>query len=237
MKIPDKKGFAMAMMIPLLPVILAAGFASYAVMSFLQIEQRFLYTCRSGGMGGQEKAGKQIEALLKLNTKARKLIQQEQQALEKIAATTGTPAQAAAIIEHTAIQAQQGILKLRQQQIIMQGNLSLQMAQQSTARKLGLLTSDITNYKSLFETGARIETRAAPRLAVSPEGADIAPTYRTDPDIEQSQAMVHQWQYQLRVQKYLQSFISGNFRFKQSCAVTVTEKGSSWTPKILRDKY
>ncbi|QLY24977.1 hypothetical protein [Bdellovibrio sp. KM01] len=237
MTLSDQKGFALALMVALLPVVLAVGLASYAVMTFLQIEQRFLYTCRAGGIEGQEIAGKQIEALLKLNPKASKLIQKEKQALEKIAATTGTPAQAAAIIEHEAILAQQGILKLRQQQVIIQGNFALQMAQQNTVRKLGLLNADITGYKSLFESIARIEPKAAPRLAVSPEGADIAPIYRTDSDIEQRQALVHEWQYQLRVQRYLQSFISGEYKFKKFCAVTVTEKGSSWTPKIIRVKF
>ncbi|QDK46772.1 hypothetical protein DOM22_17215 [Bdellovibrio sp. ZAP7] len=237
MTLSDQKGFALALMVALLPIVLAAGLASYAAMTFLQIEQRFLYTCRSGGIDGQENAGKQIDALLKLNPKATRLIQKEQRALAKIAATAGTPAQAAAIIEHEAILAQQGILKIRQQQIIIQGNFALQISQQNTARKLGLLTADINGYKSLFETSARIEPKAAPKLAVSPEGADIAPTYRTDSDIERRQALVHKWQYQLRVQQHLQSFISGDYKFNKSCAVTVTEKGSSWTPKILRDKF
>lgn len=240
MKKPNQKGFALALMVVLLPVVLAAGLASYAAMTFLQIEQRFLYTCRSGGIDGQEKAGKQIDALLKLNPKATRLIAEEKSAKAALVAaemSTNPYAIAKAEARLRYVQGKQEILNLRQKAIVIAGNSALQTAQQNTARKLGLLTSEITDYKSLFETSARIELKTPPRLAVSPEGADIAPTYRTDPDIEQRQALVHKWQYQLRVQRHLQGFISGDFKFKKSCAITVTEKGSSWTPKILRDKF
>ncbi len=240
MKSLNQKGFALAMMVALLPVILAAGLASYAAISFLQIEQRFLYICRSGGIAGQEKAGKQIEALLHLNTKATLLIAKEKSARAAlVAAEAAGNAYAAAAAETRLrmVQAEQEVLNLRQKEILLQGNLALQMAQQYTASKLGILTSDLTDYKSLFETNARIQTHSAPRMAVSPEGTDIAPTYRTNPDIEQSQVLVQQWQYQLRVQKHLQNFISGDFKFKQSCSVSITDRGGSWVPKILRDKY
>lgn len=236
----NQRGFALAIMVPLLPVLLALGLASYAVITFLQIEQRFSYTCRSGNLIGQEKAGKQIDALLKLNPKASLLITREFAAKAELAVATASeniPGVMRAERKLNSIHEEQEVLHLRQKAIIQQGHMALMMAQQKTSRDLGLMTTELTNYRSLFETTARISPSSAPPLAVSPEGSDIAPTYRTDADIETKQKLAHRWQYQLRVNSHLQSFISGNFRFEKSCAVSVTQKGSSWVPKILRDRY
>ncbi|UYL09169.1 hypothetical protein B9G69_001085 [Bdellovibrio sp. SKB1291214] len=235
----NQKGFALAMMVPLLPVLLAMGLASYAAMTFLQIEQRFSYTCRSGNLLGQTKAGKQIDALLKLNPKASKLISDERKAQAELALAISikdVPGATKAQLKINSIHAKQEVLNIRQKAIIQQGNLALTNAQQSTSRELGLMTTKIIDYRSLFDTSARVTSSSYPKLSVSPEGTDIAPIYRTDSDIEQKQVLVHRWQYELRVNRHLQSLISGSFKFQKSCAVTVTEKGQSWVPKILRDK-
>jgi hypothetical protein len=236
----NNKGFALAIMVPLLPVLLALSLASYAVMTFIQIEQKFSYTCRSGNLLGQEKAAKKIEDLLGLNDNATRLIIKEKNAKAELMAaemSTNPYAIAAAEAKIVKIHGEQEVLNLRQKGIIEQGRLALMNAQQTTARDLGRMTAEITNYRSLFGTSARVSSRSAPSLAVSPEGTDIAPTYRTDPDIEKKQALAHRWQYELRVNPHLQRFISGNFKFEKSCAVSVTEKGRSWVPKILRDKF
>ena len=236
----DQRGFALAIMVPLLPVLLALGLGSYAVITFLQIEQRFSYICRSGNLIGQEKAAKQIDALLKLNQKATQLIIKERNAKAELVAAEMSMnpfAIGKAAAKHLKIQGEQEVLNLRQKAIIQQGNMALIFAQQKTSRELGLMTTELTNYRSLFDTSAKIFPGSAPPLAVSPEGTDIAPTYRTDADIETQQKLAHRWQYRLRVSPHLQSFITGNFFFEKSCAVSVTQKGSSWVPKILRDKY
>lgn len=236
----SNNGFALAIMVPLLPVLLGVALASYGALTLLQLEQRFSYTCRSGGIIGQEKAGKQITSLLKLNPKALKLILQERLAQKRVVAA-GLSGNGAAIATAMAnlkkIHLQQQALSIQQKQIITQGNLHLRQAQTNTGRQLRELALGLNSYNSLFHIQPRTEMAMPPRLAVSPETTDIAPTYRTDPDIEERQQLVQRWQYRISVQRYLGSFLNGNFQFKKSCAVAVTERNQSWVPKIPKDKF
>ncbi|WP_413585324.1 hypothetical protein [Bdellovibrio sp. HCB274] len=238
MKPFNQNGFALAIMVPLLPVILAFGIMSYAALGFMQIDQKFTHACRSGALTGQEKAGKQIEALLKLNPKAQKLIQSLKQTEQALLAAAGNPvATAAAAARIALITAAQSVLRVRQEQIILQGNLALQLAQQKTASRLRQVRAEMNSYDSLFTSQTMTSSSLAPRLAVTPDGPDIAPTYRTLPDIENRQALVQSWQYQLRTPRHLRGFLNGDFSFKKSCSVTVTAKGNSWMPKIQRDRF
>ncbi|WP_413582600.1 hypothetical protein [Bdellovibrio sp. HCB288] len=237
MKFQNQNGFALAIMVPLLPVILGFSLMSYAAIGFMQIDQKFNHACRSGGLAGQEKAGNQIEALLKLNPKAAKLIQELTLAERALLAAKDPGTQAALIMKIAAIRKAQSILSIRQKQIILQGNLALQSANQSTSSRLRMVGTELRDYDSIFTTKFTTQPRTAPRLSVSPDGPDIAPTYRTDLDIETRQALVQSWQYDLSMPHHLRGFISGSFKFKKSCSVTVTAKGQSWTPKIQRDRY
>ncbi|WP_413575885.1 hypothetical protein ACLVWU_15985 [Bdellovibrio sp. HCB290] len=232
MKKLNQKGFALALMVPLLPVILAFGLMSYMALGFMQLDQKFKYACRTGGLAGQEKAGKQIEALLKLNPQAQKLIDRLRQA--ELEQRAGSPKAAAKILVITGLQS---ILRIRQEQIILQGNLALQSAQQNMAQKLRQVRTEMSDYDSLYSSQTVIFSRLAPRLAVSPDSSDIAPTFRTLPDIENRQALVQNWQYHLRTPRHLRGFLNGDFSFKKSCSVTITEKGNSWLPKIQRDRF
>ncbi|WP_413558682.1 hypothetical protein [Bdellovibrio sp. HCB209] len=233
----NNRGFALAIMIPLLPVLLGMAFAGYGVLSLIQIEQRFLFTCRSDGILGQEKAGKQIDALLKLNAKATQLKIQKTAAKLKVLATMGTPANFAAVKRLQSIQSQQQTLDTKQKQIISEGNRHLQEAQITTSRNIRKMAGDLKLYNSLFKAQYQTQGGATPRLAVIPDSTDIAPTYRTAPDIEERQSLVQKWQYRLSVQDHLHSFTAGSFKFEKSCSVSVTERNHSWVPKILRDKF
>ncbi|MEK2688938.1 hypothetical protein [Bdellovibrio sp. GT3] len=237
MKFQNQNGFALAIMVPLLPVILGFSLMSYAAIGFMQIDQKFKHTCRSGGLAGQEKASKQIEALLKLNPKAANLIRDLRQAERALKVAKNPAVQAAILVRIGIIQAAQHVLSIRQKQIILQGNLALQSANQSTSSRLRKVGTELRDYDSIFTSKFLSHPRAAPRLSVSPDGPDIAPIYRTDPDIETRQALVQSWQYDLSMPLNLRGFISGSFKFKKSCSVTVTAKGQSWIPKIHRDRF
>ncbi|MBO9667130.1 MAG: hypothetical protein J7501_09990, partial [Bdellovibrio sp.] len=180
-----------------------------------------------------------LAALLKMNPLAKNLQIQKLAAkvnLAKAVASGNPIAITAAETRLLTIQQKQAQLDIRQKQVIVQSNLLLANAHSMGVRELQRSSRELDGYRSLFINSNFIKPGAAPRLAVRPDSTDMAPTYNLEENFEEKQALAHTWQYRLSLQPYWRSFITGNFSFEGSCAVTLKEENSKWIPKIRKAK-
>ena len=86
----NEKGFALILILSVLPILIGAGFAVLFTMNYMQMNAHHLYICRTESLKTQNQVGKNLETLLKLNPVAREL------RVEKIAADVAVAAAIAA---------------------------------------------------------------------------------------------------------------------------------------------
>lgn len=235
----NQQGFALAISMALLPVVIGAFLLLFAVLGVNQFNLRTQQVCREGGLRGQQQVAPLLEKLLGLNNKARNLKRAEIQAqrqLQLALASKVPPAIAAARAYLAAVQLQRRVLDIQQKQILVQSNLILLKAHRATSRDLlAALLNGISAFNFL-----KVKTQKSfslpPTLAVSPEYPDVAPPYRTQAQFEDKQALAHSWHYQLTVRSSFQNFLMGDLRWNPSCAVTLKQEGQTWITKIKRAK-
>lgn len=234
----NNKGYALALMAALLPVLMGLLFLGAAVMITLKVNQQYLYTCRTEGVRGQRLVGPHLKVLLSLNPVSVALRTKKYLAMGKMAAALAAQnyvALAKATTEYNAALENLRKLDIQQKQLIQQSNLLLRTAHQKTQIKL---RQDGSANKTLgiLESTFSVDFREPPKLAVHPDDTDIAPTYSLEKDFENKQALVQKWQYTLRVVRPLRRLLSGIFHFEKSCAITLKEENKSWQPKVKKDK-
>lgn len=235
----NQKGFALAITMALLPVLVGLFLLLFAILGVNQFNLSTQQACREGGLRGQQQVAPLLQQLLALNPRALKLKLDKILAEAKLAAaiSSGNPiAAAAARTEIASIQLQRKILDFKQKSLIQQSNLLLLTAHQKTASNLRIaLTRGLPTFNYL-KIDSRQSFTSASKLAVRPESSDIAPTYRTVENFDEQQALVHSWQYQLRVRSPFQNFLMADLKWSPSCAVTLKQDGFSWIPKIKKVK-
>jgi len=235
----NQKGFALAMMMALLPVMVGLFLLMSAVLGVNQFNLRTQQACREGGLRGQEQVAPLLKKLLGLNPQAVKLKTAEAQAqarLKAAIAAQNPPVITAARAHLLIIQLQRRTLDLRQKQLIQQSNLALLQAHRKTHQALGgALNEGLPTFNYLKIVSHR-NFSSPPKLAVRPESSDVAPTYRTSVNFESDQALAHSWQYQLQVRSSFQNFLMADLKWNPACAVTLKEENLSWVPKIKKVK-
>jgi len=234
----NNKGYALALMAALLPVLMGLLLLGSAVMITIKINQQYLYTCRSEGLRGQKIVGPHLKALMALNPVSVALRAKKYISRGKIIAALAAQnyiALAKATADYNATLENLRKLDAQQKQIIQQSNLVLRTAHQMAQTKLrkeGFANKSLGILESTFS----MEFRQPPKLAVQPDDTDIAPTYSLEKDFENKQALAQKWQYTLRVVRPLRRLLSGTFQFEKSCAITLKEENHTWQPKVKKDK-
>lgn len=235
----NQKGFALAITMALLPVLVGLMLLLFAVLGVNQFNLSTQQACREGGLRGQQQVAPLLQQLLALNPRALKLKLAEYQARLRLAAAVSAgnpPAIAAAKTHLFTIQLQRKTLDLKQKYIIQQSNLLLLAAHYKTAGTLQTaLKGGLPTFNYLKIDSHRFLT-TAPKLAVRPEYTDVAPAYRPVENFDGQQALAHSWQYQLRVRSPFQNFLMADLKWSPSCAVTLKQDGLSWVPKIRKAK-
>jgi hypothetical protein len=232
----NQKGFALAITMALLPVLVGLFLLLFAVLGVNQFNLSTQQACREGGLRGQQQVAPLLKQLLDLNPRASQLKLAEIQARIRLAAATLPPLVAAARAHLAYIQMQRKILDLRQRQLVQQSNLLLLKAHLQTKGALRTaLTKGLPTFNYLKINSHQYFT-SAPQLAVRPESSDIAPAYRTLENFDDRQALAHSWQYQLSVRSPFQNFLMADLKWTPSCAVTLKQEGLSWIPKIKKVK-
>lgn len=235
----NQKGFALAITMALLPVLLGLFLLLFAILGVNQFNLSTQQACREGGLRGQQNVSPLLQQLLALNPRAINLKIAEYQAQLRLASAISLgnpPAIAAARTHLSAVQLQRKTLDLKQKQIIQQSNLLLVAAHNKTAASLRLALSQGLPTFNYLKIDSRQYVNSAPKLAVRPESSDMAPVYRTVENFDTQQALVHSWQYQLRVRSPFQNFLMADLKWSPSCAVTLKQDGFSWIPKIKKVK-
>ena len=225
----NQAGFAMAIMTALLPVLLGAFLMTFSLIKIIQVDQKLKHICRLGGLKGQAQVAPNLKALLAINPLALKLQFELKQA--KAQAAKGNAAAVAYLVK---VEARVLAFKIKQQQLIRQSNLLLFTNHFATQFELKKEKQDIQNAFPLFEGNFRYQVGSAPKLAVLPDSSESPPTYRTTEDFKTQQALAHSWQYDFSVSRKWQPFLTGNFHFQKSCAVTLKNEATQWIPQIIK---
>lgn len=238
MKKLDQAGFALPLVLALLPILLAALIVAFATAGFIQNDLKIKYQCRAGGLRGQSRVAPFLKTILGLNPLAHSLRLQKIKALQEIATATAAKnplALAAATHRYQSIRKKQELLHSQQIQFIKQANLVMQQAHLTTALQLKSTGQSLTNI--FLKQDVRFTRNPSPKLALHPDDSDIAPTYSLNSDFENDQALVHQWQYVTTVRAPYSLFMPGSFHFDKVCSVTLRKDNSQWLPTINAGKY
>lgn len=227
----NKNGFAMALMTAMLPLLLGAVLVSFTIISFIQVDLKLNYICRTEGLKGQESVAPLLTTLLALNPRAVQLKLELIQA--KAHATSGNPAALAHLAQ---VEAKVLSLIARQQQLIRQSNILLVKAGTSAQIKLWQEKNQIARGVPLLSGSLEVLGSKSPSLAVRPDSVANPPTYSPVENFSAEQALEQKWQYRLSIVKPLQTFLTGDYVFTKSCAVTLKEEDTRWLPQIRRDK-
>ncbi|WP_374029224.1 hypothetical protein [Bdellovibrio bacteriovorus] len=233
----NDKGFALAIIISLLPLFLGGFLLAFATAGFIAHDLSLKHICREEGLRTQKKVVPLLKKLLSLNPLARRLKEREVRAQKNLAKAqaTGLPNVIAAAAAELALAKLRRLeLDIKQKQLIQESNRLLRTNHLLTQRKL---SSSARGLSSAFLEiqNVRIDG-TAPRLAVRPEQMEIAPAYHPQPEFAQAQALAHEWHYQTKVLPPFSHFLSGVFQFRKSCSVTLTEENFQWVAKIIKGR-
>jgi hypothetical protein len=236
----SERGFITLMFLSLLPLFISAAFAAYFCFSFLKSDMAVLNVCRAEQLSVQDKVGKDLEKLLRLNPKALKLRADEaiaQYKLEMATASLNPYAIAGAEAKLLWVQSQRQTLALRQKSFIQSANMKFTMAAPQISAALRQEwqrhQSAMTPWLQTSFTLTRLKT---PLLAVQPDFPDAAPAYELVPRFEEAQSWVHSWQVQIRTAGWVRNFLKFEGSFPRSCATSLYIKNLEWAGKLKQVK-
>lgn len=233
----DKKGFALILMLALLPLLTAGLLMIFAMMGFMQTDLALKHACRSGGLQGQRTIKPLLGSLLALNPLAQTLRLQKIKAQQELILATNPPALLAATAKLGRIQQKQKELDMRQKQLIRQSNMLLDRSHSGTRRQILKEAQQSSSRLFFLETKRHLEFSLAPKLAVRPDSSDLAPTYSPVDDFESEQALAHRWQYKIALRPPFRNLLPAVFHFDKACAVTLTKESSEWKVKITKGRF
>lgn len=228
----NNKGFAIALILALLPTLIGVVLVTFAIVSFVQVDTRIKYACRNTLIDGQARVGVHLEKLLAMNKEAEALRAKLIAARARVVASAGSPSAIAAL---EAIEIKIQVFIAKQQQLITQSNLQM-VKSQSQARsqilnegRKSLSTIPLFTYE-LSSSMVMPKT-----LAVRPVGFE-PPTYSPVEGFAEAQTLEQIWQYRLKVVPTLSPFLSGDYHFQEHCGVSLQEQELRWVPLIKKDK-
>lgn len=238
MKTP--KGFASILLLSMVPLVLAGGLLVFTAFSFLKTDLGTLNLCRALQLEVQNKAGKNLDKLLKLNPQALKLRLAQRRAEKSIymAVQSGNPAAiAAAEAFFLKVQMQRQALHLRQRTLIETTNVSLKMGGATLQRRLlqewNFHSQPVSSWLQgrLQLAGAKI-----PELSVKPDFFEVAPMYEPVLQFEEAQAWTQNWHLELKTLSWAEKFLKFHGRFQRSCTTSLYSENATWIAKLKKAK-
>jgi hypothetical protein len=226
----NSKGFALVVLLSLVPALSAGILLVFSILTIFEKDLELKHTCRLLGIDGQKKVSTQIRNLFKLNPQALRLKLIEAQALQQLALNPNPAVKLASAAKLKKVRAQQEILDTRQKQILNYGNLI--MTSNFIKTQTALRNATVDKVSPLIHFDLISLSGTSPRMAVRTNMDGLAPTYTTQPNFNEAQALVHFWQYQLSVTSPFSKFLNGKFKISRSCSVTLKEEGDTWIPQI-----
>lgn len=233
-----QEGFALALILAVLPALSAGVLLTSALIGITQSDLAMKYQCREHGQDGQRKVAPLLSRLLALNPLAQQLRLQQLKELQNIATATAAKnpvALAAATKRYLATVKKREHLDAKQRQLINQANFSLGQTHSLTSRQIRSAGAASTN--SFLKIQLTSLKGRPPRLAVHPNQSDLAPVYSPAPDFDSAQALAHEWHYRTIVSPPFSYFLPGDFNFTKACAVTLKKEKLAWIPAITRGRF
>ncbi len=237
----SSEGFATILFLSLLPLILAAGIALFFAFDLLKSDLAILNVCRAKALAVQNKAGRNLTKLLKLNPRAVSLRAEEARA-EKIlvsAVESGNPgAIAAAEAYLLSVKMRRQDLHIRQRALI--DTADAWLAAGGTELPRELQREWLQHHRGLsswlesrFQTG---RTSLA-KLAVMADLPEVAPVYLLRPDFVEAQAWKQTWSFRLTTIGWARRYLNFNGGFERSCTVSLYVDGEEWFARLKKDKF
>jgi len=235
-----EKGFAAILLLSLLPLILAGGFALLLGFGFLRSDMAVLNVCRAEQMQVQNKVGRNLGKLLKLNPKALKLRLEQARAEKALQAAIESgypPAIAAAEAYLLSVQMRRQALDVRQRALIDTANIWLASSGTSLQRSLAQEWRLHNNPLTAWWSGTLLPKESlVPQLAVKADFPEVAPLYLTVTDFENAQAWKQTWQLKVSTSSWVRKFLSFNGSFDRTCTTSLYQEGEEWVAKLKKDK-
>lgn len=212
-------------------------FLVYFSVSILQFDLEQNHICRVASIKTQNEVGQWLKELLAQNPKAAKLRQEEWRLKAEILAAPNPIAKARALAMLQKVLMERRVLGLKQKQLIQSSDLALMTSESKTRWELARAHQKHWGpLKRYLLSHYRPQAVPAPKLAVRPDFPDAAPVYVTLEPFADKQALVHRWQYDFNINSKAKEFLKGRFSWQRECAVTLTNKGLSWSAKIHKGK-
>lgn len=235
----NQKGFAAILILSLLPVFIGGSFLVFTVLGIMQTDLKLKHLCRQEGRKYQEKVLPRLESLLKLNPRSQKL-KAERVRLDRLIQAAITRGDMASVTllnaKRAAVVARQIELDLRQKQLINQSNLDLRRGHLNTTNLLAREAAG-SSVKTFLNLRLRLSPLPAPRLAVRPDSADLAPTYSPVPEFESRQALAQEWHYDINVRWPLMQKSALSFNFSKACAVSLRKEPFKWKVVLSKARF
>lgn len=234
------KGFATILLLSLFPLILSAGLALFCVFAFLKSDLATLNLCRAEHLALQNKVGRQLGKLLKLNPRAVRLRLAEAQATKALALATSNGnalAIAAAEAKLLNVKMRRQLLDGQQRSLIETANLWLSAGSLKLQRALKQEWFRQGSPLSPWLSGAlHLGPSRVPTLAVQADLPEVAPVYQLKPDFSEAQSWQQRWQLTMKTTGWSRKFLPFNGRFERECTSSIYSDGLDWTAKIKKDK-
>ena len=231
--ISNERGFVLAQLVFLLPVLAVAFFVSSAAVQIATERSRSLNQCRSSLLEIQRKMKSTLTELQKLNPKATKLRKEKQVAERALQTTAGTPAMAAAVTYYNSVVLRQLELRSRQQLLLR----NVEVFSQSELAKLRRLIAD--QKTTVQRRGAQsMSIPVSHSLAVRAEPAfSLSPNYEPSIDMAIRQPIEANWSFSFSHLLHSQLIRLLNLKFQSfdfKCGATLKRQGFDWKVSLTK---
>lgn len=238
--INSEKGFATILLMSLFPLLLAGGLAVFCTFGFLKSDLATLNLCRASQLEVQNKVGRNLTKLLKMNPQALRLRIAQAKAEKALAAAieSGNPAAIAAAEAYLlTVQMRRQTLDGRQRALISTADLWLATGSTELQRNLRREWHRHSDPVSSWLQGTlQLSSASVPVLAVQGDLPEVAPVYLTKADFAEAQAWMQSWRVSFRTVSWAQNFFKFTGGFDRSCTTSLYPAGEGWDARMKKDK-
>ncbi|WP_413288889.1 hypothetical protein [Bdellovibrio sp. HCB337] len=236
----SSRGFGVLLLISLMPLALAAGLFVFTSFAFLTRDLGTLNLCRARQLETQNRVGRSLAKLLKLNPKAQRLRLAQARAEKSLAMAieSANPiAIAAAEAYLLKVQMQRQALAIQQNTLITGANTTLSTGGSQLRSQLQYEWSRETRaLNSWLQGSLQVAHSQIPTLAVLPDFLDVAPVYELAPNFEEAQSWSQSWNLELSTVSWARKFFNFHGRFQRSCATSLYSQNDEWIAKLKKVK-
>jgi hypothetical protein len=228
----NQKGFALVLMISLLPVVMAGAACLFVFVGLLEDRIVPKNACRRHLLMGLEQISTPLRTLMNLNPQAVQLRVQMKAALSALAAATAAgnpPAMARALRWVQKVRQQQRLLDRQQKILLRSAETLLRLAHDRAGAALRQKPIGFLKTENLRPSAVRV--------AVRPDVPTTAPVYVFEDDFETRQTLAYEWQSRFVLRGPLANFLTASGRFPDVCAATLTKETWPWQARLNEDRF